>query len=80
MSHPLIPSHCAAWSEQDPPAGQPSGLSPSSWTWRFEYREAILGGPVERRKAILQELVAEVRAESRSCIRPTFRVPSVGFS
>jgi site-specific DNA recombinase len=41
-------------------------------------REALLDGPVERRKAILQELVAEVRVESRSCIRPTFRLPLGG--
>ncbi len=31
-------------------------------------------------KAILQELVAEVLVESRSCIRPTFRLPLGGFS
>src|SRR5207247_9045084 len=45
---------------------------------KAKIRQAILGGPVERRKAILQELVAEVRVESRSCIRPTFRLPLGG--
>jgi hypothetical protein len=34
----------------------------------------------KRRKAILQELVAEVLVESRSCIRPTFRLPLDGVS
>jgi site-specific DNA recombinase len=38
-------------------------------------REALLDAPSERRKAILQELVAEVRVEGRACIRPTFRLP-----
>jgi site-specific DNA recombinase len=45
---------------------------------RDRIREALLNGPVVRRKAVLQELVAEVRVESRSCIRPTFRLPLAG--
>jgi hypothetical protein len=44
-------------------------------TLKGEIKEAMLDGPSERRKGILQELVAEVLVESRSCIRPTLRLP-----
>jgi len=42
---------------------------------RARIRDAIEDGPVARRKAVLQELVAEVRVESRRVVRPTFRLP-----
>jgi site-specific DNA recombinase len=42
---------------------------------RARIRDAIEDGPIARRKAVLQELVAEVRVESRRVIRPTFRLP-----
>ena len=45
---------------------------------RAKIRRAIEHGPVTLRKAVLQELVAEVRVESRRVIRPTFRLPLRG--
>src|SRR5262245_36220571 len=45
---------------------------------RGRIRGAIDHGPVTLRKAVLQELVAEVRIESRRVIRPTFRLPLRG--
>jgi hypothetical protein len=45
---------------------------------RARIRGAIDHGPVTLRKAVLQELVAEVRIESRRVIRPTFRLPLRG--
>ena len=58
---------------------QLTGPSPAELdTLRAEIRQAIEKGPVARRKAVLQELVAEVRIESRRVIRPTFRLPLRG--
>ncbi len=42
---------------------------------RRRIREALDTGPDHARKTVLQELVHEIRVESRRCIRPTFRVP-----
>jgi hypothetical protein len=44
---------------------------------RAKIRDAILHGPTLR-KAVLQELVVEVRIESRRLIHPTFRLPLRG--
>jgi len=55
---------------------QLTGPSPAELeAFRAEIRQAIEAGLVARRKAVLQELVAEVRIESRRVIRPTFRPP-----
>jgi hypothetical protein len=39
-------------------------------------REAMLHGTPGQRKALLKELIVEVRVESRDSIIPTFRLPS----
>ena len=39
-------------------------------------RDAMLNGTPGQRKALLKELVVEVRVESRDSIVPTFRLPS----
>jgi hypothetical protein len=38
--------------------------------------DAMLNGTPGRRKALLKELVVEVRVESRDSIIPTFRLPT----
>jgi hypothetical protein len=39
-------------------------------------RDAMLNGTPGQRKALLKELVVEVRVESRDSIVPTFRLPT----
>ena len=39
-------------------------------------RDAMLHGTPGQRKALLKELIVEVRVESRDSIIPTFRLPS----
>jgi hypothetical protein len=39
-------------------------------------REAMLNGTPGQRKALLKELIVEVRVESRDSIIPTFRLPT----
>jgi hypothetical protein len=39
-------------------------------------KDAMLGGTPGQRKALLKELMVEVRAESRNSISPTFRLPA----
>jgi hypothetical protein len=39
-------------------------------------RDAMLNGTPGQRKALLKELVVEVRVESRESIIPTFRLPT----
>ena len=39
-------------------------------------RDAMLHGTSGQRKALLRELVVEVRVESRDSIIPTFRLPA----
>src|SRR5438309_10067111 len=39
-------------------------------------RDAMLSGTPGQRKALLKELIVEVRVESRDSIMPTFRLPA----
>ncbi len=43
-------------------------------------RDAMLNGTPGQRKALLKELVVEVRVESRESIIPTFRLPLHRFA
>jgi hypothetical protein len=42
---------------------------------RTEAERILSDGPLPQRKALLQELVAEIRVEGRDSITPVFRVP-----
>ncbi len=60
-----------ALTAEPPTAGEIESL-------RNDIARAIEGGPVTARKSFVQALVQEVRAEDRSLVVPTFRVPMNG--
>lgn len=43
-------------------------------------REAVIPGPNSQRKALLQDMVAEIRVQSRRVVIPVFRLPLRGPS
>lgn len=55
---------------QDVPVPSPADLR----LLRERIAEALDAGPDHARKTVFQELVHEIRVESRQCIRPAFRI------
>lgn len=58
------------WGSQSPQAQRPYAMP------RKTVRDAMLNGTPGQRKALLKELIVEVRVESRDSIIPTFRLPT----